>query len=189
MPLYVQWCSMSAHGQGYSSEHVKYSNNFVELVVSLITFGCNNARYMYSTSILAQISTGVILGSCLSAATSWKILAIAAIRWVGQLWIRGINRVDDGAFLESWFLVPPRRGETRSREFRVLPDLRAYTLSMVAANPLSWADEVDGIDEFQGSDTIDADGIRTIVEYKTNEEGKRVTVSGSIYLLTPLNPF
>jgi len=60
---------------------------------------------------------------------------------------------------------------------------------MVAANPLSWADEVDGIDEFQGSDTIDADGIRTIVEYKTNEEGKRVTVSGSIYLLTPLNPF
>lgn len=41
------------------------------------------------------------------------------------------------------------------------------------------------IDEFQSSDTIDANGIRTIVEYKTNEEGKRVKVRTPILYFTP----
>jgi translation initiation factor 3 subunit G len=40
------------------------------------------------------------------------------------------------------------------------------------------------IDEFQGSDTIDANGVRTVVEYKTNEEGKRVKVRTPIHFHT-----
>jgi len=40
----------------------------------------------------------------------------------------------------------------------------------------SWADDVDELDDFKPSDTIDANGIRTIIEYTTNENGKRVKV-------------
>ncbi|KAF8318740.1 translation initiation factor eIF3g [Clavulina sp. PMI_390] len=44
--------------------------------------------------------------------------------------------------------------------------------------PINWADDED--DEFQGSDTIDANGIRTVIEYKTNEAGKRVKITRRI---------
>ncbi|KAJ1301920.1 hypothetical protein OPQ81_000759 [Rhizoctonia solani] len=51
----------------------------------------------------------------------------------------------------------------------------------VAAPPkASWADDVDDFDVPQNSDTIDENGIRTIIEYSTNEEGKRVKTTRRI---------
>ncbi|ELU35735.1 eIF3g domain-containing protein [Rhizoctonia solani AG-1 IA] len=54
-------------------------------------------------------------------------------------------------------------------------------MAAVAAPPkASWADDVDEFsgkcDLPQNSDTVDENGIRTIIEYSTNEEGKRIKV-------------
>ncbi|KAG8738278.1 translation initiation factor eIF3 subunit g [Ceratobasidium sp. 414] len=50
-------------------------------------------------------------------------------------------------------------------------------MAAVAPPKASWADDVDDFaDVPQNSDTIDENGIRTIVEYSTNEEGKRIKV-------------
>ncbi|KAF9515707.1 hypothetical protein BS47DRAFT_1293517, partial [Hydnum rufescens UP504] len=46
-----------------------------------------------------------------------------------------------------------------------------------------WADDVDELGaphDFKPSDTIDANGIRTIIEYTTNENGKRVKITRRI---------
>ncbi|KAF8329503.1 translation initiation factor 3 RNA-binding subunit [Cantharellus anzutake] len=52
----------------------------------------------------------------------------------------------------------------------------------VDSNPpkQSWADEVEDFDDLKPLDTIDANGIRTIVEYVTNEAGKKVKVTRKI---------
>jgi len=55
-------------------------------------------------------------------------------------------------------------------------------MAAVATNTVkpSWADDVDDLDEFKPSDTIDANGIRTIIEFTTNENGKRVKITRRI---------
>jgi len=52
----------------------------------------------------------------------------------------------------------------------------------VAANTAkpSWADDVEDFDDLKPSDTIDENGIRTIVEYTTNEAGKKVKITRRI---------
>jgi len=44
----------------------------------------------------------------------------------------------------------------------------------------SWADDVDDFDQPKIEESIDANGIRTIVEYTTNEEGKKVKITRRI---------
>ncbi|KAH7320447.1 translation initiation factor eIF3g [Rhizoctonia solani] len=53
---------------------------------------------------------------------------------------------------------------------------------MASALPkASWADDVDDLaDVPQNSDTVDENGIRTIIEYSTNEEGKRIKTTRRI---------
>jgi len=51
-------------------------------------------------------------------------------------------------------------------------------MSAEVAKP-SWADEVEGLDEPNEpkiEETVDADGIRTITQYTTNEDGKKVKI-------------
>ncbi|CAE6428294.1 unnamed protein product [Rhizoctonia solani] len=53
---------------------------------------------------------------------------------------------------------------------------------MASALPkASWADDVDDLaDVPQNSDTVDENGIRTIIEYSTNDEGKRIKTTRRI---------
>jgi len=44
----------------------------------------------------------------------------------------------------------------------------------------SWADDVDDFDQPRIEESIDANGIRTIVEYTTNEEGKKIKITRRI---------
>ncbi|KAF8699878.1 Eukaryotic translation initiation factor 3 subunit G, partial [Rhizoctonia solani] len=55
-------------------------------------------------------------------------------------------------------------------------------MAAVAAPPkASWADDVDEFSDLpQNSDTVDENGIRTIIEYSTNEEGKRIKTTRRI---------
>lgn len=76
-----------------------------------------------------------------------------------------------------------------------LTHILCYSVATKGAVKQSWADDVDDlgkqtfifssplrhysdqeIDEFKPSDTIDANGIRTIIEYTTNDAGKKVKV-------------
>ncbi|KAI9511865.1 translation initiation factor 3, RNA-binding subunit [Russula earlei] len=45
-----------------------------------------------------------------------------------------------------------------------------------AIHKTSWADDVEGLDQSKGEDYIDENGIRTIVEYAINDEGKKVKI-------------
>jgi len=45
---------------------------------------------------------------------------------------------------------------------------------------MSWADDIEDFDTPHIEETVDADGIRTIVEYTTNEEGKKIKITRRI---------
>jgi len=52
---------------------------------------------------------------------------------------------------------------------------------MAAAVPkTSWADDVEDLDPSKGEDYTDENGIRTIVEYAVNEDGKKVKITRKI---------
>ncbi|KAG8715054.1 translation initiation factor eIF3 subunit g [Ceratobasidium sp. 394] len=54
-------------------------------------------------------------------------------------------------------------------------------MAAVAPPKASWADDVDDFGDLpQNSDTVDENGIRTIIEYSTNEEGKRIKTTRRI---------
>ncbi|CAE6471749.1 unnamed protein product [Rhizoctonia solani] len=55
-------------------------------------------------------------------------------------------------------------------------------MAAVAAPPkASWADDVEDFGDLpQNSDTVDENGIRTIIEYSTNDEGKRIKTTRRI---------
>jgi len=49
-----------------------------------------------------------------------------------------------------------------------------------AVQKTSWADDVEDLDQSKGEDYTDENGIRTIVEYTVNEEGKKVKTTRRI---------
>ncbi|KAG8720390.1 translation initiation factor eIF3 subunit g [Ceratobasidium sp. 395] len=54
-------------------------------------------------------------------------------------------------------------------------------MAAVAPPKASWADDVDDFGDVpQNSDTVDENGIRTIIEYSTNDDGKRIKTTRRI---------
>jgi len=49
-----------------------------------------------------------------------------------------------------------------------------------AVQKTSWADDVEDLDQSKGEDYTDENGIRTIVEYTVNEDGKKVKITRRI---------